>query len=84
MGTGYRHRYGRYRKLLRGLVRVCRWQVYQLYRGATHNDEPFQYPPRGAEHRENRLLEESCDANLEGFARHGDEDRGPSYRAGAQ
>ena len=48
MGTGYRHRYGRYRKLLRGFVRICRRQVYQLHRGATHHDESLQYPSRGA------------------------------------
>ena len=77
MGTGYRHRYGRYRKLLRGFVRVCRRQVYQLHRGVTHHDESLQYPSRGAEHRENRLSEESRDADMEGSAGRSHQDRRP-------
>lgn len=76
--TGYRHRNGRYRKLLRGIVRVSGRQVHQLHGGTPHYDEPVPYPQGRDERGKDRLPEESCPADLEGHAGNSHEDGRPS------
>lgn len=76
--TGYRHRNGRYRKLLRGIVRVSGRQVHQLHGGTPHYDEPVPYPQGRDERGKDRIPEESCPADLEGHAGNSHEDGRPS------
>lgn len=76
--TGYRHRNGRYRKLLRGIVRVSGRQVHQLHGGTPHHDEPVSYPQGRDERGKDRLPKESCPADLEGHAGNSHEDGRPS------
>ena len=60
-----------------GALRVCWWQVYQLYRREAHHHESFPYQPRRAQCREDRFLEKLGAAYLERFARNCHENRRP-------